>query len=91
MELQFIKEAECNGLVQLKGHSSNPGIRVSMYNAMEVAGIYKLIQFMQYFQEKNDDQFQYSTADESTSSYRACSLTSYTNESPFKKAELSPK
>jgi phosphoserine aminotransferase len=34
----------------LKGHSSNPGIRVSMYNAMDVEGVEKLIELMKDFE-----------------------------------------
>jgi len=48
-----VKEAKAEGLLQLKGHSSNPGIRVSMYNAMPVEGAYHLAKFMVEFMERN--------------------------------------
>ena len=50
LELKFLELATDQGLLQLKGHSSNPGIRVSMYNALEVSGVEKLIQLMKEFQ-----------------------------------------
>jgi phosphoserine aminotransferase len=49
LELKFLEIAGENGLVQLKGHSSNPGIRVSMYNALAVEGVEKLIDLMKQF------------------------------------------
>jgi len=49
LELKFLQEAADEGLVQLKGHSSNPGIRASMYNAMPIEGVNKLIEFMEKF------------------------------------------
>lgn len=45
----FINKAKENGLVNLKGHDSYGGIRVSNYNAMPVDGIETLIRFMQDF------------------------------------------
>jgi phosphoserine aminotransferase len=39
LELKFLQEAADEGLLQLKGHSSNPGIRASMYNAMPMEGV----------------------------------------------------
>jgi len=53
-ELKFLELAEENGLVQLKGHSSNPGIRISVYNALEVKGVEKLIDLMKKFQADNE-------------------------------------
>ena len=50
LELQFLERAADLGLLQLKGHSSNPGIRVSMYNAMDVDGVEKLIELMKDFE-----------------------------------------
>ena len=55
LELRFIKEAADNGFMQLKGHVKNPGIRVSMYNAMPVEGVANLIKFMAQFKEKNEN------------------------------------
>ena len=53
LELKFIKEAEEQGFMQLKGHSCNPGIRVSMYNAMPLEGIQRLCAFMERFMHEN--------------------------------------
>lgn len=49
-EAKFVKAAEKEGLVGLKGHRSVGGIRVSMYNAMEVSGVERLVDFMARFQ-----------------------------------------
>ena len=54
LELLFIKQAEEQGLKQLKGHSKNPGIRVSMYNAMPLKGVQRLVEFMQQFRKLHD-------------------------------------
>ena len=53
LEKQFIGEATENGLAGLKGHRSVGGVRVSMYNAMSLAGIETLIQFMKDFAIRN--------------------------------------
>ncbi|HNR68680.1 MAG TPA: 3-phosphoserine/phosphohydroxythreonine transaminase [bacterium] len=52
-EQKFIAEAKGQGLVGLKGHRDVGGIRVSMYNAMPLSGIEKLVQFMAEFKRKN--------------------------------------
>ena len=49
----FIKEAEKEGLINIKGHKSKGGIRASIYNAMPLKGVKKLISFMQNFEEAN--------------------------------------
>lgn len=48
----FVKEAELKGLANLKGHKSAGGIRASIYNAMPVAGVEELIDFMKVFEKK---------------------------------------
>jgi phosphoserine aminotransferase len=53
LEQNFISEAEAIGLHGLKGHRSVGGIRVSMYNAMPLAGIEKLVNFMDDFRKAN--------------------------------------
>lgn len=35
----FIQEAEKAGIVQIRAHTFNPGIRISMYNAMPIEGV----------------------------------------------------
>lgn len=49
----FIKGAAENGLVTLKGHRSVGGMRASIYNAMPVEGVQKLIGFMKKFETEN--------------------------------------
>jgi phosphoserine aminotransferase len=39
LELLFLEQAKAEGLIQLKGHGGNKGIRASCYNAMPVVGI----------------------------------------------------
>ena len=50
LEKAFLKGATERGLVDLKGHRSVGGIRASIYNAMPVAGVEKLRDFMLEFQ-----------------------------------------
>ena len=50
---QFVSEAKKQNLTDLKGHRSVGGIRASIYNAMPVAGVEKLRDFMVEFKEKN--------------------------------------
>ncbi len=45
----FLKQAENNGLIQLKGHRSVGGMRASIYNAMSMDGVAKLAAFMKEF------------------------------------------
>lgn len=49
----FIKEAAKRGFVNLKGHRSVGGMRASIYNAMPVEGVTKLIDFMKDFETAN--------------------------------------
>ncbi|MDR0697449.1 MAG: 3-phosphoserine/phosphohydroxythreonine transaminase [Christensenellaceae bacterium] len=49
----FVSQATQNGLVSLKGHRSVGGMRASIYNAMPVEGVEKLILFMKKFEMQN--------------------------------------
>ncbi len=49
----FLKEAEQEGLVNLKGHRSVGGIRASIYNAMTDEGVETLVGFMAGFRDAN--------------------------------------
>ncbi|MBD3317648.1 MAG: 3-phosphoserine/phosphohydroxythreonine transaminase [Chitinivibrionales bacterium] len=49
----FIKQAAQNGLVTLKGHRSVGGMRASIYNAMPLEGVEKLVAFMKKFETEN--------------------------------------
>ena len=53
LEKKFIADAVAAGFVGLKGHRSVGGIRVSMYNAMPLAGIKDLTDFMKDFAKEN--------------------------------------
>jgi phosphoserine aminotransferase len=49
----FIKESAAAGFVNLKGHRSVGGMRASIYNAMPVEGVKKLVDFMKKFETRN--------------------------------------
>ena len=49
---RFLKGAEAEGLDSLKGHRSVGGMRASIYNAMPVAGVEKLRDYMNDFAKK---------------------------------------
>ncbi|MCQ2560023.1 MAG: 3-phosphoserine/phosphohydroxythreonine transaminase, partial [Clostridia bacterium] len=53
LDKEFIKAAEAAGFVNLKGHRSVGGMRASIYNAMPIEGVEKLIAFMQDFESKH--------------------------------------
>ncbi|MCP8970730.1 3-phosphoserine/phosphohydroxythreonine transaminase [Ectobacillus ponti] len=53
LEAQFIREAKAAGLETLKGHRSVGGMRASIYNAMPLEGVQKLVAFMQEFERRN--------------------------------------
>ncbi len=48
----FIKEAEAQGLKNLKGHRSVGGLRASLYNAMPMEGAQALAEFMKDFAQR---------------------------------------
>ncbi len=50
---EFVCEAEKHGLTELGGHRSVGGIRASIYNAMPVAGVEALRDFMIRFRDEN--------------------------------------
>lgn len=53
LDAKFIKEATEAGFVNLKGHRSVGGMRASIYNAMPIEGVEKLVAFMKKFEEEN--------------------------------------
>lgn len=53
LEDAFVKEAATHNLVGLKGHRSVGGVRASIYNAMPMAGVSALIDFMNEFEKAN--------------------------------------
>jgi phosphoserine aminotransferase len=50
LEAGFLAGAEAAGLTQLKGHKSVGGMRASIYNAMPMAGVTTLIEYMSEFE-----------------------------------------
>ena len=49
----FLKQADARGLLQLKGHRSVGGMRASIYNAMPLAGVRALADFMGEFAKRH--------------------------------------
>jgi len=49
LDKAFVKAAEQEGLINLKGHRSVGGMRASIYNAMPYEGVEKLVDFMKKF------------------------------------------
>ena len=53
MDAKFIAEATAAGFVNLKGHRTVGGMRASIYNAMPIEGVQKLVDFMDKFEKEN--------------------------------------
>lgn len=53
LDAKFVKEAKAAGFENLKGHRSVGGMRASIYNAMPIEGVEKLVAFMKKFEEEN--------------------------------------
>ena len=53
LDAKFVKESTAAGFVNLKGHRSVGGMRASIYNAMPIEGVEKLVEFMKAFEEAN--------------------------------------
>ena len=53
LDAKFVAEAKKAGFVNIKGHRSVGGMRASIYNAMPVEGVEKLVEFMKKFEEEN--------------------------------------
>jgi phosphoserine aminotransferase len=47
---RFLKEATAEGMTDLKGHRTSGGMRASLYNAMPVDGVDRLVSFMRQFE-----------------------------------------
>ena len=50
---KFVSEAAAQGMVNLAGHRTVGGMRASIYNAMPIEGVQKLIAFMEKFAKEN--------------------------------------
>ncbi|MDD5947586.1 MAG: 3-phosphoserine/phosphohydroxythreonine transaminase [Oscillospiraceae bacterium] len=53
LDKKFVAEAKAAGFENLKGHRTVGGMRASIYNAMPIEGVEKLVAFMQKFEEAN--------------------------------------
>jgi phosphoserine aminotransferase len=53
LDAEFLDGAEKRGLLQLKGHRSVGGMRASIYNAMPIEGVRRLIEYMQAFEARH--------------------------------------
>ncbi len=53
IDAKFIKEAIDKDFINLKGHRSIGGMRASIYNAMPIEGVEKLVKFMEEFEKNN--------------------------------------
>ncbi|MCD7727363.1 MAG: 3-phosphoserine/phosphohydroxythreonine transaminase [Ruminococcus sp.] len=53
LDAKFIKEAKAAGFENLKGHRTVGGMRASIYNAMPIEGVKKLVEFMKKFEAEN--------------------------------------
>ena len=53
LDALFVKESKAAGFENLKGHRSVGGMRASIYNAMPLEGVEKLVSFMRDFEEKH--------------------------------------
>mgnify|MGYP004675718033 CR=1 FL=1 len=53
LDKKFVAESKAAGLVNLKGHRTVGGMRASIYNAMPVEGVEKLVEFMKKFEAEN--------------------------------------
>jgi phosphoserine aminotransferase len=49
----FLKGADVQGLLQLKGHRMVGGMRASIYNAMPIEGVQALVSYMKDFESKH--------------------------------------
>jgi phosphoserine aminotransferase len=49
----FLKGAVERGMVQLKGHRSVGGMRASIYNAMPIEGVQRLVDYMREFEKRH--------------------------------------
>uniref|UniRef100_Q47GP4 Phosphoserine aminotransferase n=1 Tax=Dechloromonas aromatica (strain RCB) TaxID=159087 RepID=Q47GP4_DECAR len=52
LDAAFLAESKAAGLVSLKGHKSVGGMRASIYNAVSLAGVQSLVDFMNDFAQR---------------------------------------
>ena len=55
LDKAFLSGAEDRGMLNLKGHRSVGGMRASIYNAVPMAAVESLVNFMSEFEMSTDD------------------------------------
>jgi phosphoserine aminotransferase len=53
LDESFLKGAAEHGMIQLKGHRAVGGMRASIYNAMPIAGVRALVDYMREFERRH--------------------------------------
>lgn len=53
LDKKAVKEAEAEGFINIKGHRTVGGLRASIYNAMPIEGVEKLVDFLGRFEKAN--------------------------------------
>ena len=53
LDAEFVKGAAKQGMVNLKGHKVAGGMRASLYNAMPIEGVRKLLEYMKEFEREH--------------------------------------
>lgn len=53
LDAKFVAEAKKAGFVNIKGHRTVGGMRASIYNAMPIEGVQRLVEFMKKFEQEN--------------------------------------
>jgi len=53
LDKKFLKESTEEGLVTLGGHRKTGGMRASLYNAMPLEGVERLVDFIKRFDKNN--------------------------------------
>jgi phosphoserine aminotransferase len=54
LDAAFLQGAEARGMVQLKGHRSVGGMRASIYNAMPLDGVERLVEYLREFERRSE-------------------------------------
>jgi phosphoserine aminotransferase len=53
LDAVFLEAAAHAGLIGLKGHRAAGGMRASLYNAMPLEGVDRLLEFMRDFEQRH--------------------------------------
>lgn len=59
LDAKFVAQAKAAGLENLKGHRTVGGMRASIYNAMPIEGVEKLVEFMKNLKRRICDMYKY--------------------------------